>query len=567
MSELINANYKIKKLELHKLIEKLDNLSIDLGDKESRSDLKKLISSLDKPSMFVVIGEVKAGKSSFINALLDTPNLCKVDVDICTDKVSQLVYSANEYEELVGESLIEKGVDKEILKEISIVDTPGTDSIVEEHEVITKSFAPESDLIIFVFPVFNPHHRSAWQMLDYMNNDWKKNIVFVCQQADRMNEKEIEINVGRIRQYAIERGISEPNIFITSAKNALEGKDDGIDSLKEFISSHVTDGEHMKHKLRDKIKSCEIVRDRLDKELDKRRGILQKDLDLRQNITSRFKSGEKRSLVEMENIISRLLRIYHYKVKVYTDQLEELLSTPNLFKQIIPGIQKEKLNKNSLEEFSKKMKNDIEKELEVEAHKNANHFIEGVKEIFNNIIQDISKEVENLNKDKVYDNFYRKREELFKNAKERLEELANEENFIDVLSSHTPNVNSIAIKGGSLTVAGALLAIFTQNAYLDITGGIMAALGILGTTLTIMFKRSKTLKEFKDNLNKAGDTFEANLKIQFENSLTILYEQIERTFADLDAHIDAESKKLEPLESKIEDINNNIIQFRNELQK
>ncbi len=567
MSELINANYKIKKLELHKLIEKLDNLSIDLGDKESRSDLKKLISSLDKPFMFVVIGEVKAGKSSFINALLDTPNLCKVDVDICTDKVSQLVYSANEYEELVGESLIEKGVDKEILKEISIVDTPGTDSIVEEHEVITKSFAPESDLIIFVFPVFNPHHRSAWQMLDYMNNDWKKNIVFVCQQADRMNEKEIEINVGRIRQYAIERGISEPNIFITSAKNALEDKDDGIDSLKEFISSHVTDGEHMKHKLRDKIKSCEIVRDRLDKELDKRRGILQKDLDLRQNITSRFKSGEKRSLVEMENIISRLLRIYHYKVKVYTDQLEELLSTPNLFKQIIPGIQKEKLNKNSLEEFSKKMKNDIEKELEVEAHKNANHFIEGVKEIFNNIIQDISKEVENLNKDKVYDNFYRKREALFKNAKERLEELANEENFIDVLSSHTPNVNSIAIKGGSLTVAGALLAIFTQNAYLDITGGIMAALGILGTTLTIMFKRSKTLKEFKDNLNKAGDTFEANLKIQFENSLTILYEQIERTFADLDAHIDAESKKLEPLESKIEDINNNIIQFRNELQK
>ncbi len=567
MSELINANYKIKKLELHKLIEKLDNLSIDLGDKESRSDLKKLLSSLDKPFMFVVIGEVKAGKSSFINALLDTPNLCKVDVDICTDKVSQLVYSANEYEELVGESLIEKGVDKEILKEISIVDTPGTDSIVEEHEVITKSFAPESDLIIFVFPVFNPHHRSAWQMLDYMNNDWKKNIVFVCQQADRMNEKEIEINVGRIRQYAIERGISEPNIFITSAKNALEDKDDGIDSLKEFISSHVTDGEHMKHKLRDKIKSCEIVRDRLDKELDKRRGILQKDLDLRQNITSRFKSGEKRSLVEMENIISRLLRIYHYKVKVYTDQLEELLSTPNLFKQIIPGIQKEKLNKNSLEEFSKKMKNDIEKELEVEAHKNANHFIEGVKEIFNNIIQDISKEVENLNKDKVYDNFYRKREELFKNAKERLEELANEENFIDVLSSHTPNVNSIAIKGGSLTVAGALLAIFTQNAYLDITGGIMAALGILGTTLTIMFKRSKTLKEFKDNLNKAGDTFEANLKIQFENSLTILYEQIERTFADLDAHIDAESKKLEPLESKIEDINNNIIQFRNELQK
>ncbi len=567
MSELINANYKIKKLELHKLIDKLDSLSVDLGDKESRNDLKKLISSLDKPFMFVVIGEVKAGKSSFINALLDTPNLCKVDVDICTDKVSQLIFSEDEYEELVGENLIEKGVNKDILKEISIVDTPGTDSIVEDHEVITKSFAPESDLIIFVFPIFNPHHRSAWQMLDYMNNDWKKNIVFVCQQADRMTEKEIEINAGRIKQYAIERGISEPKVFITSAKNALESRDKGIDSLKDFISSHVTDGEHMKHKLRDKVKSCEIVRDRLDKELDNRRSILQKDLNLRQNIKSRFKSGEKRSLIEMENIIGRLLRIYYYKVKIYTHQLEELLSTPNLFKQMIPGVKKEKLNKNSLEEFSKRMKDDIEKELEVEAHKNANHFIEGVKDIFNNIIQDISKEIENLNKDKVYDNFYKKREEIFISAKERLEELANEENFIEILSSHTPNVNSIAIKGGSLTVAGALLAIFTQNAYLDITGGIMAALGILGTTITIMFKRSKTLKEFKGGLNKAGDTFESNLKIQFENSLTILYEQIERTFTNLDAHIDAESKKLEPLENKIEGINKHIVKFRNDLQK
>jgi hypothetical protein len=38
----------------------------------------------------------------------------------------------------------------EMLAEISIVDTPGINAIIREHETITSQFVPRSDLVLFV---------------------------------------------------------------------------------------------------------------------------------------------------------------------------------------------------------------------------------------------------------------------------------------------------------------------------------------------------------------------------------------------------------------------------------
>ena len=104
--DLINAKYRSRKKEINTLLDKLEELVFELKDRENREDLKKISEGLDKPFMFVIIGEVKSGKSSFINALLGERELCKTDVTICTDKITQLFYSEDEYEKLVDENLI-----------------------------------------------------------------------------------------------------------------------------------------------------------------------------------------------------------------------------------------------------------------------------------------------------------------------------------------------------------------------------------------------------------------------------------------------------------------------------
>ena len=248
-------------------------------------ELKDLYKSLESPFMFVVIGEVKSGKSSFINSLTGEP-ICAVDADICTDKVQQIVYSKETFIEHKEKFFDVKGIDVDILKDISIVDTPGTDSIIAEHEEITRRFAPNSNLIFFVFPTMNPHHSSSWEMLNVMKDLWSRNIVFIAAQADRCTEREIEINKEKIRHYANERGIIDPVIFTTSSKLELEGNfvKIGFNEVRNFITDTTSGGRHMIMKLNDRVQIAGIIFDKFEKELHKRKEILNQDIKLRSNI-------------------------------------------------------------------------------------------------------------------------------------------------------------------------------------------------------------------------------------------------------------------------------------------
>jgi ribosome biogenesis GTPase A len=108
--------------------------------------------------MFVIVGEVKVGKSSFINALLQTTTeICKVAPSPMTDTIQQIVYGPEYMEISISPVLKRITYPEEILKEIAIVDTPGTNTIVQHHQEITEKFIPVSDLVMFVFEAKNPY--------------------------------------------------------------------------------------------------------------------------------------------------------------------------------------------------------------------------------------------------------------------------------------------------------------------------------------------------------------------------------------------------------------------------
>ena len=73
--------------------------------------------------------EVKAGKSSFVNALLEA-EVCATDIEPCTDSIQQIVYAQEKFVREVEPNLRKIGLPIEILKDISIVDTPGTNTVI-----------------------------------------------------------------------------------------------------------------------------------------------------------------------------------------------------------------------------------------------------------------------------------------------------------------------------------------------------------------------------------------------------------------------------------------------------
>src|SRR5262245_55007204 len=128
--------------------------------------LKALLHDVTDPLLFVIAGEVKSGKSSLLNALFGN-ELAKVDVLPATDRVYIFRYGAEEKSTEISSKLTERYLPVPFLREFNVVDTPGTNSMVKEHQTVTEDFMPRADIVLFVFSVVNPWTQSNWEFLDF----------------------------------------------------------------------------------------------------------------------------------------------------------------------------------------------------------------------------------------------------------------------------------------------------------------------------------------------------------------------------------------------------------------
>jgi ribosome biogenesis GTPase A len=110
---------------LDNVLNQLQLLATDINNQQLQLTIRNLRGNINEPFLFVVVGEVKAGKSSFVNALLQA-DICKTAVDPCTDVIQQIIYSQERFEQPVNQYLRKIGLPNEILKTLSVVDTPGT---------------------------------------------------------------------------------------------------------------------------------------------------------------------------------------------------------------------------------------------------------------------------------------------------------------------------------------------------------------------------------------------------------------------------------------------------------
>ena len=160
-----------------------ETLALTAASDPDRKALADSIRQLDEMFLLVVAGEFNAGKSAFINALMgDT--LQKEGVTPTTDQIYLLKYG--ETPSLVAD---ERGVwvrtaPVDLLRKVSVVDTPGTNAIMREHEALTAEFIPRSDLVLFITSADRPFTQSESNFLSQIR-DWGKKIVLIINKVKR----------------------------------------------------------------------------------------------------------------------------------------------------------------------------------------------------------------------------------------------------------------------------------------------------------------------------------------------------------------------------------------------
>jgi small GTP-binding protein len=261
---------------------------IKLGSEMQRSPeqldtVQALLKDITQPLLFVVVGEVKSGKSSLLNALFGD-EFAKVDVLPATDRVYIFRYGTEDKANDVSPKLTERYLPIPFLRDFNVVDTPGTNTMVKEHQMTTEEFMPRADIVLFVFSVANPWTQSNWEFLNFLQKTWLKNVIFVLQQIDLREPTEIEVIHRHLQDTAMRQLGFVPPIFAVSARKALLARTSGLDKdrlwqesafaqLEEQISFIVTESSTRMLKLRSTFQAARVVLDDLANEV---RGHLEK---------------------------------------------------------------------------------------------------------------------------------------------------------------------------------------------------------------------------------------------------------------------------------------------------
>ncbi len=198
------------------------------AEREDLATLDASIHQLDELFLVVVVGEFNSGKSTFINALLGAAIL-EEGVTPTTSRIHRLVWGEEPGRERVGE-MEEHRVSAELLRQVEIVDTPGTNALDRQHETLTKEFVPRSDLVLFVTSADRPFTESERQFIDSIRQ-WGKKLVFVVNKVDflRLDEDALRV-VGFVEENSRQMLGYTPPVFPVSSRRALEARqaDGGI---------------------------------------------------------------------------------------------------------------------------------------------------------------------------------------------------------------------------------------------------------------------------------------------------------------------------------------------------
>ena len=570
-SAIIDPTLQRYQAAIAQLLTELESFAQAIDNGALVKTVQNLQENLNQPFLFVVIGEVKAGKSSFINALLGSGEICEVGADPRTNMVAKIVYAEDEgySRDLKPGELREIGRPVPILEKIAIVDTPGTNSPFQQHEDITKEFIPNSDLVVFVFFSKNPYTNTAWSLVDFAHKEWKKPVIFVLQQSDLADERELQTSSNYIQQEAQQRHIVSPQVFATSAKQAINGEDGGFGPIQEFVRNTITGGKGYKLKLTSNVGAAEQIVERLANGMQLLQQQLQTDEAVVEKVQHRLRQGQSQSRTEIDALVERLMTQYERVVYQIKSEFRDELTIPMLAKRSFLSMFNRRQRVDAwIGEMNARAQAELEETLDETSKEGAKRFLDGIELLIKQLIAELNAlQNTNLRKTEVALPIVEYRYEVIEGVKGKIVNLLNDKTFINCLADTADSVGPGVASGGIIAVVGGIITTITRVVFIDVIGGVFFGAGILLAGGVLFAKRRSLIQKLDRELERNRDRFEHTVSDQLNAKLSIIYEEIDRSFSDLYAHVEQERASIAPLTTQFNQIEQSVQSLSKEIHQ
>ena len=539
------------------------------GPPDDAERLAALVHEMDELFLLVVVGEYNAGKSTFINALLGDEVFETGDLPT-TRAISILRYGDAGRPELAGDHLRIYRYPVDFLRDLEIVDTPGTNSLERVEEQITRDFVPRADLVLFVTSLLQPLTASELDFLGHIR-EWGKKVVFVVNGADRRNSDD---QLERVRQYIRDQvvarlGGAPPVVYVVSALRALRGKlanggartlragqpasaappPDPLDefpALERYLMETLRETERVRLKLLSPLGVLRNVLQRNQHALEGRSEAVREDTRILQSIREQL----ARYVAEMESDSSRYL----------TDVRNALYDVErrgrNWFDDNVRiGNVMFLRNKDAVENrFRNEVVADTPRKIEEVVHQMVDWMVRNNMKLWNAALGELQAHSERLRKKGALapegdTAFHYNRDELFSRLRQPVEQRlgqfdvdAEARQIVAAVKesvTQTFGVEALAVGLGSV-----LVAIFTTAA-LDISGVLAATLLGLAGFLILPARRRKLIRELEAAIAKLNSDLSELLSTNFREQLGRYERQMLEVIEPYERFLTTEHAKLE----------------------
>jgi small GTP-binding protein len=315
--------------EARRLIEDLDMLPDDL---EVLSTLRQ---QLEELFLVVVVGEYNAGKSTFLNALLGN-NLLETGELPTTRQVHQLRFGEVENVVESAPGLLLHELPADLLRDLNIVDTPGTNSMQREEQALTEGFVPRADLVFFLTSLMQPYSASESEFLKLIRS-WGKQIVFVINQVDLASSPDHVERVKRyVRQQASEQVEGERPLFAISAREIAEGRPPSDhnewNAFQVWVQDTLRRRDRVQWKLRAPLDSLDAILTRQAEVLAERVRLIQGDRTALEKILREIDAYESRMHEDVARYHSKITNVLWQMEKRGNRFFDELVRLSNLLR-------------------------------------------------------------------------------------------------------------------------------------------------------------------------------------------------------------------------------------------
>lgn len=533
--------------------------------------LRQVMLALDELFLLVIVGEFNAGKSATINALLRAPVL-KEGVIPTTQEITLLRYGEGVVQHTDAQGMADVRYPADFLRDITIVDTPGVNAVLREHERLTEDFIPRSDLVLFIASADRPFTESERAFLERMRM-WGKKIVIVVNKVDLLRSpQELQEVVDFVRGKCKELLGFEPELFPVSAHNAQKAQQEsepdatnlweqsGFQPLEHYLFETLDETERIRLKLSTPLGVMQRLLGETRRVVEQRAGLLEEDARTIKTIENQqqlYREDMERNFVhrlgEIENII---LEMRERGDRFFDDTIR--------LGRVFDLIHPERIKND----FQEKVIGDSEKRIDNTIQQLIDWMVEQEQRFWQDIMEYLDKrrEVSARRESEMIGSVGRRFDH---NRRALLQEVARtadtilrtyDRNAEAAELSHdlrTSVVQAGLVSAGGIGLGAAIVAATTVAAF-DITG-ILAGILLLGVGFYIIpARRTRAKRDFNDKMDELRARLDYAMTQQFHKELKGSNARVQDAIAPYTRFVRAEQERTDVALARITSMENEV---------